>query len=207
MTKTITVGNVEITWLGHSSFMIKGMDRIVYVDPYKVSHGEKADVILITHDHYDHCDPSSITMLTREGTVVVAPRSCKEKLQKMEEIKTGNLVEKSGIQILAVPAYNRSKHFHPEGNGMGYVFKVGDTRIYHAGDTDIIPEMDDLGEIDVALLPVGGTYTMNAQEAAEAADNIKAGLTIPMHWGGIVGNRDDAEKFKKLAQVNVEILD
>ena len=200
------VGEVKINWLGHASFLIEGMGKVVYVDPYKVSHGEKADLILVTHDHYDHCDPASIAALSKEGTIVLGPRGVKGKVTGAQEIKVGNLIEKTDVQVMAVPAYNKDKAFHPEGQGVGFVFKVGDKRIYHAGDTDRIPEMDDLGEIDVALLPVGGTYTMNASEAAEAADRIKAELTIPMHWGGIIGTREDADRFKKKASVKVEIL-
>ncbi|MCK5615714.1 MBL fold metallo-hydrolase [Candidatus Pacearchaeota archaeon] len=207
MSNETKVGEVKITWLGHASFLFEGLGKMVYVDPYKVSHGEKADLILVTHGHYDHCDPASISAISKEDTIIVGPKGVKDKIQSTEEIKVGNLVEKNGIQILAVPAHNLDKPFHPQGDGVGFVFKVGDKRIYHAGDTDHIPEMDDLGEIDVALLPVGGTYTMDAREAAEIANTIKARLTIPMHWGGIVGTRKDAEEFKKMAKVPVEILD
>ena len=207
MASEISMGDVRVRWLGHSGFMFKSKDTVVYVDPYKVSHGEKADLILVTHDHYDHCDPASISSLKKEGTVIVAPESCKQKLHKIKEIRTGKIIEERGVEIRAVPAYNRNKQFHPEGSGIGYVFSMRGKRIYHAGDTDIIPEMENLGEVDVALLPVGGTYTMDAEEAAEAAGKIDAEVTIPMHWGDVVGTRDDAEKFRKLAKVRVEILE
>jgi L-ascorbate metabolism protein UlaG (beta-lactamase superfamily) len=204
--REIRIGDVKVTWLGHASFMFRSGGVVVYVDPYKVSHGEKADLILITHDHYDHCDPSSLSCIRKDGTVIVAPKGCKDRLQRVKEIKTGQIIEEKGVEIRAVPAYNRNKQFHPQGSGIGYVFSIEGKRIYHAGDTDSIPEMGDLGEIDLALLPVGGTYTMDSREAAEAADKIGAELTIPMHWGGIVGTRKDAEEFKRLAKVRVEIL-
>jgi L-ascorbate metabolism protein UlaG (beta-lactamase superfamily) len=203
----IRVGDVEVTWLGHAGFMFRYGGVVVYVDPYRISHGEKADLILVTHDHYDHCDPGSLSSIRKDGTVIIAPKGCKEKVQGVKEIKAGQLMESSGVEIRALPAYNRSKQFHPQGSGLGYVFSMGGKRFYHAGDTDSIPEMGTLGEVDLALLPVGGTYTMDAREAAEAAGKIGAGITIPMHWGGIVGTRKDAEEFRKLAKVRVEILD
>jgi L-ascorbate metabolism protein UlaG (beta-lactamase superfamily) len=207
MAKSIMTGDVEVTWLGHASFMFKSGETVVYIDPYKVSHGEKADLILVTHDHYDHCDPGSISAIRKEGTVIVAPESCKKKLGGMNSIKSGQSMEKCGVGIIAVPAYNVSRQFHPRGGGLGYVVTIGGKRIYHAGDTDNIPEMSELGDIDMALLPVGGTYTMNPEEAADAAEKIGAEITVPMHWGGIVGTRKDAEEFKKLAKGRVEILD
>lgn len=207
MGKTLELGDVHVEWLGHASFMFRAGETVVYVDPYKVSHGDKADLILITHDHYDHCDPASVGYLRKEETALVAPKSCKEKLQRITEIGPGQVIEKKGVEITAVPAYNISKQFHPHGKGLGYVFVLAGKRIYHAGDTDSIPEMEGLGEIDLALLPVGGTYTMNPSEAAEAAEKMGAAITIPIHWGDIVGTRDDAEEFKKLAKVRVEILD
>jgi L-ascorbate metabolism protein UlaG (beta-lactamase superfamily) len=207
MATETTIGDVKVKWLGHAGFRFVSGETIVYVDPYKISHGEKADLILVTHDHYDHCDPSSISLLRKEGTLVVGPKACKNKIDGLSEIKIGKTIEKNSVQITAVPAYNNNKHFHPQGAGMGFVFVLGGKRIYHAGDTDRISEMGTLGEIDLALLPVGGTYTMGPEEAAEAANMINAKLTIPMHWGGIVGTRKDAENFKKLASVKVEMLD
>ena len=206
MGKSIKIDGVEITWLGHAGFMFKSGDTVVYVDPYKVSHGEKADIILITHDHYDHCDPASVSSVSKDGTIIVAPKSCKEKLKKIKEIKVGQIVKERGIEITAVPAYNKLKQFHPEGLGVGYVLSIAGKRIYHAGDTDNISEMENLDHIDVALLPVGGTYTMNAHEAADAADKIHPKIAIPMHWGDIVGTRKDAEEFKRISNVRVEIL-
>jgi L-ascorbate metabolism protein UlaG (beta-lactamase superfamily) len=206
MGKELELGDVHVEWLGHASFTFSAGETLVYIDPYKVSHGEKADLILITHDHYDHCDPSSVSTIRKEETVVVAPKICKEKLHGVVEIGPGKTIEKKGVSITAVPAYNKNKQFHPRGRGVGYVFSLAGKRIYHAGDTDSIPEMEGLGEIDLALLPIGGTYTMNPSEAAEAAKRIGAKITVPMHWGDIVGNRNDAEEFRRLAKVRVEIL-
>lgn len=207
MGDSIEIGDVHVHWLGHASFVFKAGETVVYVDPFKVSHGEKADLILLTHDHYDHCDPGSIANIRKEEAVVVGPRSCSKKVDGVVGISSGQAMNKKGVEIKAVPAYNETKHFHPKGEGVGYILTISGKKIYHAGDTDSIPEMGNLGEIDLALLPVGGTYTMNAQEAAEAADKIGAGLTVPMHWGDIVGTKKDAEEFKKLAKVRVEILD
>jgi L-ascorbate metabolism protein UlaG (beta-lactamase superfamily) len=206
MGKSLELDGVHAEWLGHAGFMFKAGDTVLYVDPYKVSHGDKADLILITHDHYDHCDPSSLSTLRKDDTIVVAPKPCGEKIQGIKSLKPGQKIEKKGVVIKAVPAYNLTKQFHPHGRGVGYVFSLAGKTIYHAGDTDSIPEMEGLGEIDLALLPVGGTYTMNAGEAAEAAGKIGAKITVPMHWGDIVGTRKDAEEFKRLARVRVEIL-
>lgn len=207
MSREMRFGELELTWLGHAGFMLRAAGKVLYIDPYKVSHGDKADIILITHDHYDHLDPGSISSISKEDTVLIAPKACKEKLKGMKEIKPGNLIEEQGINIMAVPAYNRSKQFHPRGSGVGYVLTMGGKTVYHAGDTDSIPEMSDLGDVDIALLPVGGTYTMDAREAAEAADRIGAEVTIPMHWGGIVGTRDDAEELRKATKSKVVIME
>ncbi len=206
MPREISVGDVEICWLGHAGFMLKSGNAVVYIDPYKVSHGEKADMILVTHEHYDHCDPGSVSVLSGKGTLVVAPKSCRGKLSKFREIKIGDSVIEQGIKVMVVDAYNKEKQFHPRGSGVGYLVTMGETVIYHAGDTDRIPEMSELGHVNVALLPVGGTYTMDVQEAAMAAEAVGAEITIPMHWGTVVGTQSDAERLKKLCKTRVEVL-
>jgi L-ascorbate metabolism protein UlaG (beta-lactamase superfamily) len=206
MERSIELKGVMVEWLGHAGFMFKSHGKVVYVDPFKVHQGDKADLIMVTHEHYDHCDPGSVKALSRSDTVVVAPAPCGKKLGGAINIKPGQTLTEKGVTIRAVPAYNRSKSFHPMGSGVGFVFSIEGLTVYHAGDTDSIPEMSGLGSIDLALLPVGGTYTMNHSEAAQAAGVIGAGLTIPMHWGDIVGTRDDAERFRKEAKVPVKVL-
>lgn len=201
------VNGIDIEHGNQSTIRLES-EAVVFIDPYKVSGSEaKADAILITHEHYDHCDTASINKLSSEETVVIAPIACKSKLARVNTISAGDKKTVNGIQIEAVPAYNTNKPHHPKGSGVGYVITINGKRIYHAGDTDRIPEMKKLGGIDIALLPVGGTYTMNAEEAAAAVnEDIKPKVAIPMHYGSVVGSRADAEMFKKLCKCEVVIL-
>jgi len=198
----------EIKWLGHASFKISG-EKVVYIDPWKLEgKNEEADIILITHDHYDHCSLADIEKLKGSKTTVVAPPDAAKKITgDVREVKSGRDLTVKGIKIETYPAYNLEKSFHPRANGwLGYVITINGKRIYHTGDTDLIPEMDKI-RADVVLLPVGGTYTMDAKQAAQAANRIKPKLAIPMHFGSIVGSSKDAEEFRSLCQVPVEILE
>ncbi|HEX7594588.1 MAG TPA: MBL fold metallo-hydrolase [Anaerolineae bacterium] len=200
----------NIFWLGHDSFRLKG-EKVVYIDPWKLAAGaEKADVILVTHDHHDHFSPDDIAKLSRADTVVVAPAAVAAKLGGKTVIaQAGDRLSAAGVAIEVVPAYNPNKKFHPKSAGyVGYIVTLNGKRIYHAGDTDLIPEMTQI-KTDIALLPVSGTYVMTPVEAAEAANTIKPALAIPMHYGDadVVGTRQDAEEFKRLANVPVEILE
>lgn len=201
---------MQIIWLRHSSFIIKD-GRVIYVDPWNVGTKEKADIILITHDHYDHCDPGTIRRISSPDTTVVAPYSCKSKLAAKDFpdvrwVRPGDSLEVKSVKIEAVPAYNITRSFHPRTNAnVGYVVTADKMRIYHAGDTDFIPEMKSLSSIDVALLPVSGTYVMSAEEASEAANSFRPKKVIPMHYGSIVGSRNDAIRFQSLAHCEVEI--
>jgi L-ascorbate metabolism protein UlaG (beta-lactamase superfamily) len=186
----------NITWLGHDGFLIKGDGRAIVIDPFQVRQCEPADIILITHEHYDHCSPEDIRKIQKASTVIVTEADSAKKLSgDVRVVQPGEKVTVSGIPIEAVPAYNTNKSFHPKENGwLGFVLTVDGVRIYHGGDTDLIPEMDSV-EADIALLPVSGTYVMTAEEAVKAAKAIKPKLAIPMHYGAIVGSVDDARRF------------
>ena len=203
-----------IEWLGHDSFRFSG-SRTVYVDPWKLSPGQPvADVILITHDHFDHFDKDDIKALSGPETVVVGPARVTSQLpdERVVTVRPGDTVDVNGVSVTAVEAYNTNKFrepgevFHPKGLGVGYVFEMDGRSIYHAGDTDSIPEMAAI-EVNVALLPVSGTYVMTAGEAAEACHMIKADVGIPMHWGDIVGSQADAERLSRNCRYRVEVLE
>ncbi|MBX5469819.1 MAG: MBL fold metallo-hydrolase [Thermoleophilaceae bacterium] len=208
-----------IDWLGHSGFRVRAGRANVYIDPYRVPDGAPpADLLLITHGHYDHFSPQDVERLSTRDTWVVAPASVAERLSgnvvsiRPGEALDGELVR--GVQVAAVAAYNTSKRdrsgnvFHPPDAGfVGYDLNVRGERLYHAGDTDVIPEMDDVAGVDVALLPVSGHYVMTAGEAAEAARRIQPRVAVPMHWGEHIGSRADAEAFAERAPVEVRIME
>jgi len=186
----------NIHWLGHDTFWVDG-PPIIYIDPFHL-HGSlpKADIILITHEHFDHCSPDDIAKIHDPKTVLVGPKEVAAKLKMaVMVIAAGETLKVGDVQIRAIPAYNVNKKFHPQQDGkVGYVFTIAGKSYYHAGDTDQIPEMNGLAP-DVAFLPVSGTYVMTGQEAAVAARAIKPKLAIPMHYGEIIGSDDDAKAF------------
>jgi len=181
----------------------------MYIDPWKLKNPPKADIILVTHAHYDHLSLNDIEEIQKENTVIVCTEEASKELKgiNVKKVKPGEKFDVQGIKISAVPSYNIGKDFHKkEDNNAGYVLEIDGEKLYHAGDTDFIPEMKELKGIDVALVPVGGTYTMNPQEAAEAVQSFNPGTAVPMHWGIVVGSKKDAEEFKKLCKVKVVIL-
>jgi L-ascorbate metabolism protein UlaG (beta-lactamase superfamily) len=196
----------RIHWLGHASFRIDGPPTI-YIDPWQLgANPPPADLILVTHDHHDHCSPDDVARIRGAGTVVVASQSAAKKLGKgVRGVKPGDCLEVAGVTVEAVPAYNVGKSFHPKGAGhVGYVVTVAGTRIYHTGDTDPIPEMTGLAA-DILLVPVSGTYVADAAQAAEIVRAVKPKIAIPMHIGTIVGSKADAERFKQLVDCQVVI--
>ena len=199
---------ISIEWLGHASVRIKAKDKVIYVDPYEIEEGEKADLVLITHEHYDHCSIVDVKKIQKENTIILAAGSCGSQLEgNVQFINPNKETECNGIKIETVNAYNVDKDFHPkEKNGVGFIIELNGKRIYHAGDTDLIPEMNAIEDVDIALLPIGGTYTMDALEAAQAANIIEPEIAIPIHYGKICGKISDAEVFKKNCDVKVEIL-
>ncbi|NCN51555.1 MBL fold metallo-hydrolase [archaeon] len=217
------VGEVSLRWLGHSGFLIQN-SKVIYIDPFKMGEGlPKADLILITHGHYDHCSFEDLGKIIQEGTRIIMTADAQSKIARfqipirMEVVSPGQEIDIGSVKISCLPAYNIDKPFHPKEEGLvGYVIKTNDVIIYHAGDTDVIPEMQKLTGYNqpdkkfVALLPVGGRFTMSAEEAFEAAKIIKPTFAIPMHWGSIVGNIKDAEEFKELCShegIEVKILE
>ena len=197
----------NIHWLGHDTFRITG-EKTVYTDPFKIKKKDTADIILITHEHYDHCSPEDVQKITGPDTLIITVSDCAKKLSgKIRTVKPGDKIKEGGIEIEMVPAYNTNKQFHTKDRGwVGYVLTINSQRIYLAGDTDYIPEMKLLKNIDVALLPVSGTYVMTAEEAVRAALDIKPKVAIPMHYGSIVGNKNDAERFAKGLKGHIEVL-
>ncbi len=198
----------KIKWLGHASFRIDGSKATVYIDPWKLTNPKPADLICITHSHFDHLSPEDVALIRKQDSTIVGPPDCKADFgNAFKVIAPGQTIVEKDVTILAVPSYNTNKDFHPKKNNwVGYVLTVDGFKIYHSGDTDVIPEMSDI-ETDVALLPIGGTYTMTSSEAANAARNINAKITVPMHCGDIVGDLKDRETFKKASSNTVIILD
>jgi L-ascorbate metabolism protein UlaG (beta-lactamase superfamily) len=186
----------DIHWLGHDTFKIIG-EKVIYTDPFKIKKADSADIILITHEHRDHCSPEDVKKIQNANTVIVTVADCAKKLSgKIKIVKPGDKINVEGIEIEAVPSYNTNKQFHVKERGwVGYIFKAKGQRIYIAGDTDHIPEMKTFKNIDIALLPVSGTYVMTADEAVKAALDIKPKIAIPMHYGSIVGDKNDAKRF------------
>ncbi len=191
--------DISVKWLGHASFEIKAGNKTIYIDPYKGEYKEKADLLLISHSHNDHCSASKIKTIIEKNTLVVAPADCVSKIRaSIKSLKPGEETSMGDIRVKAVEAYNYKRFkspghpFHPKGFGVGYLVTIGEKTIYHAGDTDLIPEMKNLGDVYLALLPSGGTYTMDNHEAAEAALVIKPKYVIPMHrW------QTNPNEFKK----------
>lgn len=209
---------IKIAWLGHDSFRISN-GKTVYIDPYQLKASGKADVLLISHEHFDHLSPDDIKKVVNNNTSIVTTAQCSNEVKKLKVkevvvVKPGDKVNVQGMSVEAVPAYNinkinpgTGKPFHPkEDNKVGFVLTLNNVRIYHAGDTDAIPEMSKI-KTDIALLPVSGTYVMTAEEAAQVAKMMKPRIAIPMHYGAIVGSVKDAEKFKTLVnECEVKIL-
>ena len=205
----------RLHWLGHDSFRLDG-PQTLYFDPWKLkSEPTRADIVLINHEHSDHCSPEDVGRISGPGTVIVASQTAAEKLGgEVQVLRPGERTTVAGVEIEAVPAYNVNKFrspgvpFHPkEAEHVGFVVTVSGERLYFAGDTDHIPEMAGI-DCDVALLPVSGVYVMIAEEAAQAAADIRPKVAVPMHYGaGVAGTRDDAERFRELYDGEVVILE
>ncbi len=203
----------NIRVLTHSSIRIQSGDTVLYVDPYKVSgRPQDADYVFITHDHFDHFSPEDIEKVSCDKTVLVVPEKMRDKvLQEADEtrgiipVKPDSPYDINGFSFETVPAYNRLKPFHPKTAGwVGYIFCLDGKRIYVAGDTDATPDAKKV-RCDVALVPVGGTYTMNASQAAELVNTIRPAAAIPTHYGSVAGSAADAENFQRKVDPAIQV--
>jgi L-ascorbate metabolism protein UlaG (beta-lactamase superfamily) len=212
--------DITIHWLGHDGFLIQHHEKNIYIDPFKIKSTLLADLVLVTHEHFDHLSPDDLKKIASGKTPIVCAQQSVPALESIgtpHPMAVGQHAHLEGVNITAVPAYNINKYrdpatkavFHPKEDGkVGFIIEIEGTKIYHAGDSDHIPEMKTI-KCDIALLPVSGTYVMTAEEAAAAAKEIKPHIVIPMHYGSIVGKEDDARHFAKLLEgsgMKVEIL-
>ena len=209
--------NLEVTRIAHDTFKIAG-SKVIYTDPFKVIKHDEADIVLLSHEHFDHLSLEDLNKVIFPGSAILASPLCKDGLKGVK-VKDLHYMDPGGkhlvgkVEVDAVPAYNINKFrepghvFHPKTeNRLGFVFTMDGTTIYFAADTDFIPEMKSI-KCDIALLPVSGTYVMTAEEAAEAAAALNPKIAVPMHYGAIVGRVADAQKFKSLVKnCQVEII-
>ena len=209
---------VTIRWIAHATFQIRSDKENIYIDLYwRKKHAERvskpsepATIILSTHNHGDHCDPKAIEIVRTDESAIFAPKDCAKKIGgDVKTLEAGDEVAIRDVKIKAVQAYNVKRFrkpgqpYHPKGYGVGYLINIEGKTVYHAGDTDMIPEMENLGDVDVALLPSGDTYTMDNTDAAEAALIIKPKYTVPMHtWD----KSTDQFKQKIEAESDIKVM-
>jgi L-ascorbate metabolism protein UlaG (beta-lactamase superfamily) len=209
--------NLEFTRIAHDTFRIAG-SKVIYTDPFKVTKSDEADIVLLSHEHFDHLSGDDLKKVCFPGSTILASPLCRDELKSVK-VKEIHYLDPGGKQVVgrveieAVPAYNVNKFrepgqaFHPKGEKrLGFIIHMDGTAVYYAADTDFIPEMKSI-KCDIALLPVSGTYVMTAEEAAEAAATLNPKIAVPMHYGAIVGSDADARKFKSLVKnCQVEIV-
>ena len=196
--------------LCHSSIRMK-RDRTIYFDPFQINHDyNDADILLITHDHYDHYSEEDIDRVVKKDTIVVAPMDLKEKLlnhgfqiEQIVLVEPNQNYQIKGIEVHTIPAYNTNKAFHKKEYGwVGYLIMLDEITYYIAGDTDITEENLQV-RCDVAFVPVGGTYTMTYEEAARLVNQIHPKIAVPIHYGSIVGTKEDGKKFSELLDPDI----
>jgi L-ascorbate metabolism protein UlaG (beta-lactamase superfamily) len=203
-------GDLKITFIGHATLMFSFGNKVIHIDPVgseaDYTQLPKADIILVTHEHFDHLDPAAIKILSTEKTDLILTEKCRDKVSGGIPMKNGETMVIQGTKIEAVPAYNivheRAKGlpFHPKGQGNGYIFTFGDKRVYVAGDTENTPEMKALKNIDVAFLPMNLPYTMTPEMVADAAKAFKPKILYPYHYGDT-----DISRLVNLLRIEKEI--
>lgn len=207
---------MKVELLTHSSIRITSNSGVIYADPYNIRDAaHDAAYIFVTHNHYDHFSPEDIQKIANDNTVLIVPETMKKQVLKSavgnlhtESIKPGTYHASGSVEYETIPAYNILKPFHIRGAGwLGYVLCVDGKRIYIAGDTDLTKEAKEV-KCDIALIPIGGTYTMDAKKAAELVNQLRPAIVIPTHYGSVVGNEEDAYAFKKVVSgaTKVEIV-
>lgn len=218
-TRSVSFKELSITALGHAGFLVEqtGDNLRLAFDPYDINRVEPVDWLFISHPHFDHCDPSSIKKLLKDETLIIAPTCCRAELERFDSMvrwtEVGERVELNDkLNFSSILAYNLDKFrtptevFHPKAlGGVGFVVEINGIRLYHAGDSDFVPEMAGLKDIDVAFLPISGTFVMTLEEALEAAKAIKPKLAIPMHYGKLLGSVGDAHRFQNLLAGTVPV--
>lgn len=201
-----------IECLGHSTIKINKKNKIIYIDPYNISDGiNDADYIFITHNHYDHFSEEDIKKVKNNETIIIITEDLYTNTLKLGfngmnivTVKPNKNYQVEGIKFTTIPAYNTNKTFHPKENEwVGYIIELEGSKYYIAGDTDITEESKKV-KCDVAFVPVGGTYTMDFKEAAHLINEIKPKIVVPIHYGSIVGTKQDATDFVKLLHPNIK---
>ena len=189
---------MRIKWLGHASFELETDGTVIHVDPYINGENMKlADMVLITHHHFDHCDKDVLALVSKGDTRILWPTRVAKKLGRLGNIVgAGDFFTHKNVEVQVVPAYSFGSEIHPKGHGVGYVIDVGGLRVYHAGDTDHIPEMNLIEDVDVALLPVGGPHTMDPEGVVGAVQSISPMIMVPMHYGHFRDSVADIEDLR-----------
>ncbi len=212
----VDVMGLDIERVNHDCFRVRGSGKTVYFDPYKVDREDEADVVFVSHEHYDHCNPEDIEKVSGANTTLVVNTNSVSKVSNLnvgdlKSVQPGQSFNVAGLSVETVAAYNTNKFrapdqpFHPKEDGhVGYVVDFDGVKLYHTGDADVIEEMEGV-DCDIALIPVSGTYVMTAEEAVEAVEKIKPDVAIPMHYGEVAGDETDAQTFRDKASCKVVI--
>jgi len=203
----------NLEWMGQAAVKVKYEGKTIYIDPYKLTKDDSADIVLITHSHYDHWSMADLKRVVTTNTTLIAPKECLDEAKDLPAkskiaVLPGFKQTVNGVTIETVPAYNvvKTKFHGKEKNFVGYILNLDGVRLYHTGDTERIPEMKNISA-DIILLPLGQTYTMNSvEEAAEAAKDVKASIAIPIHFGMYEGTIADVEKFATLLKGTIQVV-